>query len=142
MKYQISHKSHYIVIFVAAFSAFMGVKWAEVSYLQELDRGTQGVLDEGFARFKYAQVEVDFGNGSKRFFKGRVGSYTYALSEVLDSIAENGDLSLRVRNGDIAELAGFAGEDKWRVYLGGVEKKEPVENLTVRAGDRFVLRYE
>ena len=88
-------------------------------------------------------LEVDFGNGKKRYFQGDVNGYQYTLSEVLDSAANNGKFSLTLRNGDIAELAGiYDSGGSWKIYLNDREQNTSADALVVEAGDKYVLRYE
>lgn len=136
--------NHWFIIGITALAAALLILWAENRYERELDHDLEALLQSrSVARDKYARIEVDFGNGKKRYFQGDVNGYQYTFSEVLNSAANNGNFSLTLRNGDIVELAGiYDSSGSWRVYLNGEEQKKPMNALMVEAGDKYVLRYE
>ncbi|MBI2121780.1 MAG: hypothetical protein HYT98_01525 [Candidatus Sungbacteria bacterium] len=136
--------NHWFIIGIAALAAAFLILWAENRYERELDRDLEILLQSrSDAGNKYALVEVDFGNGKKRYFQGDVNGYQYTLSEALNSAANNGKFSLTLRNGDIAELAGIYDRGgSWKIYLNGREQNAPADALVVEAGDRYVLKYE
>ncbi|KKU06011.1 MAG: hypothetical protein UX07_C0009G0015 [Parcubacteria group bacterium GW2011_GWA2_45_30] len=135
---------HWFLIGIAALLAAFSVIWAEQRYERELERDLKVILQSKSAvRDKYALLEVDFGNGKKRYFQGDVNGYQYTLSEVLDSAANNGKFSLTLRNGDIAELAGiYDSGGSWKIYLNDREQNMSADALVVEAGDMYALRYE
>ena len=136
--------SHWFIIGIAALGAAFLIFWAENRYERELERDLKVILQSKSAvRDKYALLEVDFGNGKKRYFQGDVNGYQYTLSDVLDSAANNGKFSLTLRNGDIAELAGiYDSGGSWKIYLNDREQNTSADALVVEAGDKYVLRYE
>lgn len=136
--------SYWFIVGIAALAAAFSVLWTEQKYERELAHDLEILLPSRSAtENKYTLIEVDFGNGQKRYFQGQVGEYQYTFSEALDSAANNGKFSLTVRNGDIAELAGiYDSGGSWKVYLNGREQKAPVDKFIVSAGEKYVLKYE
>jgi hypothetical protein len=88
---------------------------------------------------KEAIIELDFNNGKKRMFAGELDT-VYPLMAALDSISKEGKFEYKVKDGKIEEIAGVRG--KWRIYHNGNLPKSPVEELTIRAGDRYALKLE
>lgn len=136
--------NYWLLIGIAFLAAVFSVLGTERQYERELAREMEIVLGRPESTENaYALIDVDFGNGSRRRFRGMVDGYRYTLAEALNSAAENGSFSYTLQNGAITELAEVsAGRGLWRVYKNGAEQKVPVEKLLVSAGDQYVLRYE
>lgn len=86
-----------------------------------------------------AKVEIDFNNGTKRMFAAKLATI-YRLSVAINSVAEAGGFTYRIKNGKIEEFAGVTGE--WKIYRNGEPVEQSVELLTIKNGDHYVFRAE
>lgn len=86
-----------------------------------------------------ARIEINFSNGTKRIFEGELEE-SYPLLIALASVAEEGKFQLETQKDAIKEVAGVGGS--WRIYKNGTATDAPLKDLTVKGGDRYMLRRE
>ena len=88
---------------------------------------------------KEAWLEFDFGNGKKRMF---VGSFEnpIPLSMVLSANSREIGLSYKTKGDKIERIDGKIGN--WAIYRNNQIIKSPFSKLTVRGGDKYVLRLQ
>jgi hypothetical protein len=93
-------------------------------------------------RAQYSWIEIDFGNGKKRLFQGRVEEEVF-LSAALSNITRDNKLSFLIKNGSIQELDGKKNAtDRWRIYKNGEQMPPPLNLLLIASGDHYTIRYE
>lgn len=86
----------------------------------------------------FAWVEIDFGNGKKRLFRGEVGREAYPLRATIESIAKDSDLPIKIHGGSITEIEGIAGV--WNIYRNSEMLAAPLGSLQITGGERYVIR--
>lgn len=87
-----------------------------------------------------ALIELDFGDGKRRIFRGAVNKDVYPLDTALNSAAENGNFSFKIKDGALAELAGISGE--WNIYRNGEQINTSLRELNITGGDRYTFRHK
>ena len=87
-----------------------------------------------------AWIELDMGINKNRLFAGDLGDGIYPLRVALDSAAEAGKFTYKVRRGNIYLLGGISGN--WKIYKNGAAPNESLEKLTIAAQDKYLLRLE
>lgn len=88
----------------------------------------------------YAVIEIDFNNGKKRAFEGELGGGVYPLALALQSVAEEGQFAVSIKEGSVEHIAGVNGP--WKIYQNGAILQRPPESLTITGGDYYVLKKE
>ena len=95
------------------------------------------------AKVKHALIELDFGNGKKRAFRGEVDDTIYDLKSSLEIIAKEAKFTFREKNGRIEKLADIGNASGvWKIYQNGQVVNQSLQELTVTGGDKYVLRFE
>lgn len=91
----------------------------------------------------FVRVTVDFGDGRRRAFEGKVLSPITAF-EALQASQTAGGFSLNITlAGDIADIDGVRpGEKRWRWYLNGFAEERPILDVPVFGGDKILVKYE
>lgn len=136
---KIDTKTAYWILIGAAAFITLGVT---LSVNRELDR-TNGLLATPPSPLlnsaKEARIELDFNNGDRRMFAGELDA-DYPLKTAVQSAAEEGNFTYRIKNGRVEELAGVKGA--WRVYKNGELVEEPVDQLVIKSGDHYKFSVE
>jgi len=89
------------------------------------------------------RITVDFSDGRKRAFEGKVLSAITAF-EALRAAQAVGGFSLNVTlAGDISDIEGVRADGKrWRWYLNGAPEGRPILDVPVSGGDKILVKYE
>lgn len=127
-------------IIIVALLGALGFIYAYIysrNFVKEIDsRPPQGAY---LPNAHTARIEIDFSNGAKRVFEGELGE-SYPLLIALTSVAEEGNFQFETQKDAIKEIAGVGGS--WRIYKNGAYIDAPLNNLTVKGGDRYMLKHE
>lgn len=90
------------------------------------------------------RVTIDFGNGKKRAFEAEVAS-PLSAAEALRGAQKVGKFTLKIAlNGEITEIdrVKAVGQKRWHWYLNGNPEKRPILDVTVRGGDKVLVKYQ
>ncbi|MBI2639789.1 MAG: hypothetical protein HYW90_02765 [Candidatus Sungbacteria bacterium] len=91
----------------------------------------------------FVRVTVDFGDGKRRAFEGKILAPITAF-EALQASQAAGGFSLKVTlTGDIADIDGVRpGEKQWKWYLNGFQEERLILDVPVSGGDKVLVKYE
>lgn len=142
MKTDIDAKTAWLVITIAVLISLLALWVSYKSFNEELSR--MGQENFGGGSNKYTSiVEVNFGDGKKRWFEGTLGKETYPLTVALESISQTGSLNIEIKKGKIYSVADVGdGAGAWIVYYNSALEKKSLEKLVIKKGDFYSLRFE
>lgn len=137
-------KTAWIVIIASAGTALALVFQSHRAFVREAD---QIVNDENFSVLSSpgssAWIEIDFGNGLRRMFEGDLDNLAYPFESALRASARAGGFTYTIRQGKIIELAGVQGsKGQWRVYQNQKPILASLDQMAIKTGDTYTLRYE
>ncbi|QQG45682.1 MAG: hypothetical protein HYW89_02055 [Candidatus Sungiibacteriota bacterium] len=121
----------WIIVGIASALALGFIFWANNNFYQEYLKEVQSPVPLLLPRHDRAWIEIDFGENKKRVFEGAVGGHVYRLPSVLESIVKEAGISLRPPR-----------SRKWTVYSNNKTVPKSLSEITVAAGDRYLLRLE
>jgi hypothetical protein len=142
-----SKLSHWVLLGTAFIGAVIVIVYTNNAFYQEFLDTTRPLDIRTIPRDSVgdrAWVEIDFGDGKPRLFAGTMDRQTYTLKTALSAIAHEADFAVTLRNERIETIAGVGKRDgTWNIYYGGEKLEESrLDALLIKAGDRYVLRYQ
>lgn len=91
-----------------------------------------------------ASLTVDFGNGEKRSFEGEIVE-NETLIDVLSQSAKAGNFSYKFDEKiNLSVIDNFwSNENKsWRWYINNEKINEPINEISLKSGDKILIKYE
>lgn len=146
MNKELDNNISWLIIGLTVFMTLVILFYANSNFYREFTN-TSGSLNNlvipKSARMEHALVELNFGNGQRRAFRGEVDGRVYDLKSSLELIAKEADFIFQEKNGQIENLAGVKNAPGiWKIYKNGQPHNQPLHQLTVASGDKYVLRFE
>ena len=146
MEKGVNNNTAWFIVGLTILIALAVLFYANSNFYQEFTKTTEEVHNYAIpqkTKISHAIVELDFGNGKKRAFRGEVDGETYGFKYSLDLIAKVGKFNYREKNGWIDNLSGIGGTPGlWNIYRNGAPAEKLLHKLTVTGGDKYVLRFE
>lgn len=146
MTKEINNNLSWLIVGVTVLIAFAVLFYANNNFYQEFITDSKSLRDYAIPKNPKAGralIELDFGNGKKRAFRGEVGSATYDLKSSLELIAKEAKFTFKEKNGSVEKLADVSNASGvWKIYRNGEMVTLPLQKLTVAGGDKYVLRFE
>ena len=130
----------WIVIGGAAAAAMLAVVLSNNNYYREYWGTSEYIAKLAVPKKEAALIELDFGGGKRRMFRGAVDKEVYPLEVALSSAAQNGNFSFQVKDEALIEIAGIRGG--WSIYRNGEEVHAAWDKLSITGGDKYTFRYE
>lgn len=91
-----------------------------------------------------ASLTIDFGNGKKRAFEGNIIENETPI-DVLNQAAKAGNFSYKLdEKSNLAAIDNFgSGKNKsWRWYLNGEKINKSVNEISLKSGDKILIKHE
>lgn len=146
MNREINNSLSWLIVGLAVLIALAVLFYANNNFYQEFITDSKSLQNYAIpkkTKTDHALVELDFGNGKKRAFKGEVDGRTYDLKSSLELIAQEARFAFREKNGRIEKLADISNASGvWKIYKNGEKTSRPLQELTITGGDKYVLRFE
>lgn len=146
MKKELDNNLSWILVGLTVFIALVVLFYANSNFYQEFINTSESLNNYAIpknSKAEHAFVELDFGNGQRRAFRGEVDGATYGLKDSLELISKVADFTFREKNGRIENLAGVGNAPgSWKIYKNGEPHNQPLPQLTITKGDKYVLRFE
>lgn len=146
MTRKINNNLSWLIVGVTVLIALAVLFYANNNFYQEFMISSKSLNNYTIpksTRVNHALIELDFGNGKKRAFKGEVGNATYDLKSSLELIAQEAKFTFKEKNGRVEKLADVSNASGvWKIYRNGEVVTLPLQKLTVAGGDKYVLRFE
>lgn len=140
------HKSEFLywAIVIAVFLAAVAAIFYENEVFYQEFLGYFSFSSPTPALFHPARVTIDFGNGKKRAFEGRVESGMTIFSALRASQDAGGFEIITDNRGRVVAVNGVKNvrEKQWGLYMNGVSITTLPGNIEIQPGDRIVFRYE
>lgn len=146
MNKELDNNVSWLIVGLTVFIALVILFYANSNFYQEFTNTSESLNNLAIpknAKAEYALIELNFGNGKRRAFRGGVDGGVYDLKSSLELIAKEADFTFREKNGQIENLAGVKNAPgAWKIYKNGQLHSQPLHQLTVASGDKYVLRFE
>lgn len=146
MNKELNNNVSWLIVGLTVFIALVILFYANSNFYQEFTNTSESLNNLAIpksAKMEYALIELNFGNGKRRAFRGAVDGGIYDLKSSLELIAKEADFTFREKNGRIENLAGVkSAPGAWKIYKNGQPHSQPLQQLTVAGGDKYVLRFE
>lgn len=129
------------IFIAAAYVAALGlIYYYNYSFEKELASYAREFNIKGSAEIsnKPPKIEFDFRNGTKRVFEGENVVRPVPLQIALISLAQEAGISLQIKSGQIAQVAGVSGN--WRVYRNSRKVTAPLDKITIKNGDHYLIK--
>lgn len=146
MTREINNNLSWLIIGVTVLIALAVLFYSNNNFYQEFineSKSLQNYVIPRSTKANQAFIELDFGNGKKRAFRGEVDGRTYDLKSSLELIAKEAQFTFRERSGRIEKLADIGNASGvWKIYRNGEKINLPLQELMITGGDKYVLRFE
>ena len=133
----------YSLIGVSFLGALTFIYEAKEAFTRDLNAEQTVITKPAAPHDDRAWVELYFGDARMRVFEGYLEGKTYPLALALESVADAGNFTYRIREGKLAKIAGVGDEGgEWIIYRNQQRERTPIHTLIITSGDRYTLRYE